>query len=75
MAPGRSVPAFARQRFTSWFRSQPSRDDGRPEVVLWPDTFNNHFNPAIPKAALSVLEAAGWRVIFAAKPMMRPGWP
>jgi Fe-S oxidoreductase len=62
MAPGRSVPAFARQTFTSWFRSRPSHDNGALEVVLWPDTFNNHFNPEIAIAAVAVLEAAGWRV-------------
>jgi Fe-S oxidoreductase len=69
MAPGRSVPAFARQTFTSWFRSQPSRQSGAPEVVLWPDTFNNHFNPAIPKAAVAVLEAAGWPVMVPERPL------
>ncbi|HWO42432.1 MAG TPA: FAD-binding and (Fe-S)-binding domain-containing protein, partial [Candidatus Eisenbacteria bacterium] len=31
-------------------------------VILWPDTFNNHFNPEIAKAAVSVIESAGWRV-------------
>jgi len=62
MAPGRSVPAFARQTFTSWFRSRPSHDNGAQEVVLWPETFNNHINPENAIAAVAVLEAAGWRV-------------
>jgi Fe-S oxidoreductase len=31
--------------------------------VLWPDTFNNHFLPATLKAAVHVLEAAGYWVI------------
>ncbi|MFZ0760153.1 MAG: FAD-linked oxidase C-terminal domain-containing protein [Candidatus Sulfotelmatobacter sp.] len=34
-----------------------------PEVLLWPDTFNNYFHPGIAKAAVEVLEAAGFRVI------------
>jgi Fe-S oxidoreductase len=34
-----------------------------PSVLLWPDTFNNHFHPATAKAAVEVLEAAGFRVI------------
>ena len=34
-----------------------------PPVLLWPDTFNNHFHPDTAKAAVEVLEAAGFRVI------------
>ncbi|HXR76929.1 MAG TPA: heterodisulfide reductase-related iron-sulfur binding cluster, partial [Bryobacteraceae bacterium] len=34
----------------------------RPEVVLWPDTFNNHFFPHTAIAAVEVLESAGYRV-------------
>jgi Fe-S oxidoreductase len=34
-----------------------------PPVLLWPDTFNNHFHPNTAKAAVEVLEAAGFRVI------------
>jgi Fe-S oxidoreductase len=32
-------------------------------VLLWPDTFNNHFQPATAKAAVEVLERAGFRVL------------
>jgi FAD/FMN-containing dehydrogenase/Fe-S oxidoreductase len=32
-------------------------------VLLWPDTFNNYFHPGTAKAAVGVLEAAGFRVI------------
>ena len=50
---------------------QPRRDrldgalapEGSPEVLLWPDTFNNYFLPATAQAAVDVLEAAGFRVI------------
>ena len=31
-------------------------------VMLWPDTFNNYFLPDTAKAAVEVLEAAGFRV-------------
>ena len=31
-------------------------------VLLWPDTFNNYFHPATARAAVEVLEAAGFRV-------------
>jgi FAD/FMN-containing dehydrogenase/Fe-S oxidoreductase len=35
-----------------------------PPVLLWPDTFNNYFLPATAKAAVDVLEAAGYHVIL-----------
>jgi FAD/FMN-containing dehydrogenase/Fe-S oxidoreductase len=33
-----------------------------PPVLLWPDTFNNYFLPATARAAVEVLETAGYRV-------------
>jgi Fe-S oxidoreductase len=32
-------------------------------VVLWPDTFNDHFHPDVAMAAAEVLEALGFRVV------------
>ncbi len=58
----RGVPAFAHERFTTWFRGRPVRNQGRPQVVLWPDTFTNNFHPEIGKAAVEVLEHAGCQV-------------
>jgi Fe-S oxidoreductase len=34
------------------------------DVVLWPDTFTNHFQPWVAKAAVEVLERAGHRVLL-----------
>jgi FAD/FMN-containing dehydrogenase/Fe-S oxidoreductase len=34
-----------------------------PRVLLWPDTFNNYFLPATARAAVEVLEAAGFDVV------------
>jgi FAD/FMN-containing dehydrogenase/Fe-S oxidoreductase len=64
IAPERDIPLFAEQRFTDWWRERggPRGDGHRGEVVVWPDTFTNHFHPAIGKAAVEVLEAAGFRV-------------
>ncbi|MFE1025516.1 FAD-binding and (Fe-S)-binding domain-containing protein [Streptomyces sp. NPDC058818] len=39
-------------------------------VVLWPDTFTEHLSPAVGRAAVRVLEAAGLRV--ALPPTLRP---
>jgi Fe-S oxidoreductase len=60
--PRRRVPAFARETFQAWWRrrARPARG-GRP-VLLWPDTFNNHFHPEVAIAAVEVLEAAGFEV-------------
>jgi len=41
-----------------------SLNDSIPPVLLWPDTFNNYFHPETAKAAVEVLEAAGYRVIL-----------
>ncbi len=59
----RSIPAFAPQTFKSWFRRRQPNSNG-PPVLLWPDTFNNYFLPATAKAAVEVLEAAGFSVIL-----------
>jgi FAD/FMN-containing dehydrogenase/Fe-S oxidoreductase len=40
-----------------------SAPEDAPPVLLWPDTFNNYFLPGTAKAAVEVLEAAGFRVI------------
>ncbi|HEX4797316.1 MAG TPA: FAD-binding and (Fe-S)-binding domain-containing protein [Humisphaera sp.] len=62
MTPKRSIPAFAPQTFQSWFRAREPKNPTAPPVVLFPDTFNNHFHPEIAKAAVEVLEDAGFHV-------------
>jgi len=59
----RTLPRFAPETFTSWFRARGGSVIGRPEVMLWPDTFTNHFDPAIARAAVDVLEHAGFSVV------------
>jgi FAD/FMN-containing dehydrogenase/Fe-S oxidoreductase len=62
MAPQRSVPAFASPTFKQWFSAREPRNGGRQEVLLWPDTFNDHFHPKTAQAAVEVLETAGFAV-------------
>ncbi len=62
LAPQREIPAFAPYTFKEWFRQRPVHNEGRPQVILWPDTFNNHFHPQTAQAAVEVLEAAGFQV-------------
>jgi Fe-S oxidoreductase len=62
MAPQRKVPAFASLTFKQWFAGRESRNPGGPDVMLWPDTFNDHFHPNTARAAVEVLEGAGYHV-------------
>jgi FAD/FMN-containing dehydrogenase/Fe-S oxidoreductase len=61
IAEEREAPRFAPQTFRDWFASHP-RTGGRQRVVLWPDTFTDLFEPQAGKAAVKVLEAAGFSV-------------
>jgi FAD/FMN-containing dehydrogenase/Fe-S oxidoreductase len=62
IARERRIPTFARQSFQDWFRQQPRARRERPQVLLWPDTFNNYFHPETARAALKVLDAVGFDV-------------
>jgi Fe-S oxidoreductase len=59
----REMPPFAHQTFKAWFEARGERNEGGQPVVLFPDTFNNYLHPETAKAAVEVLEAAGYRVI------------
>ncbi|MFL5629489.1 MAG: FAD-binding and (Fe-S)-binding domain-containing protein [Ktedonobacteraceae bacterium] len=63
VAPQRGMPAFAPQTFKQWFRERGIRNADCRQVILWPDTFNNHFHPETAQAGVEVLEAAGYQVI------------
>jgi Fe-S oxidoreductase len=62
VAPERQIPRFAARTFKERFRQHHSNNNGQTEVLLWPDTFNNHFYPEVAEAAVEVLEAAGYHV-------------
>ena len=58
----RSLPRWAGNPFRPIEAgTHPLGADGK-DVVLFADTFNSAFEPAIPRAALKVLQAAGYRV-------------
>jgi FAD/FMN-containing dehydrogenase/Fe-S oxidoreductase len=62
----RQPPTFATESLQSWWARRPpavSRGDAsRGRVLLWPDTFTNRFHPEVGRAAVEVLEDAGWEV-------------
>lgn len=73
--PDRTIPRFAATTLKRWFRD---RERARAEngggaanpapagerVILWPDTFNDHFHPDVGRAAVEVLEALGYRPVM-----------
>ena len=65
IARERSLPTFRRESLLDWARD---REPGVPEsaaderVLLFPDTFTTYTAPAVGKAAVRVLEAAGVHV-------------
>ncbi|MBK7331364.1 MAG: FAD-binding protein [Betaproteobacteria bacterium] len=58
----RTLPRWRRDTFLA---SAGARDDERPDVVLFCDTFTDRFEPENAHAALAVLRAAGYRVAIA----------
>jgi Fe-S oxidoreductase len=62
VAQDRSAPEFAAATFRQWFGERHQPEYGGPEVLLWPDTFTDHFSPEIGIAAVGVLEDAGYTV-------------
>jgi FAD/FMN-containing dehydrogenase/Fe-S oxidoreductase len=62
--PKRTIPTFADQTFKAWFFGRPAAKEGarKKQVILWADTFTNHFKTETAKAAVEVLEDAGFNV-------------
>ena len=65
MSQRRRVPAFAPVTLQRWFRDRGGTQNphGR-QVVLYPDTFNNHFHTDVGVAAVEAIESAGWQVVM-----------
>jgi Fe-S oxidoreductase len=68
LAPQRRIPRLAQKSFRQWASKQrPALFEKRsnskqPEVLLWIDTFTNYFHPQTARAAVEVLEHAGFVV-------------
>src|SRR5438876_353199 len=59
----RPLPRLAAPTFTAWFRAHAAPAAApRGEVVLFADTFVTYNQPEIGRAAVGLLEAAGYRV-------------
>lgn len=80
--PSRDLPPIARETFTEWAARQTWRsasEAGKPEVVVFADTFTNYHHPEIGRAAATWLDRAGYRVVVSdpkaccGRPMLSKG--
>jgi FAD/FMN-containing dehydrogenase/Fe-S oxidoreductase len=68
LAPQRELPQLAPLDFRRWAQRhnpalfQNKTNAEKRHVVLWIDTFNNYFHPQTSRAAVNVLEQAGFAV-------------
>jgi FAD/FMN-containing dehydrogenase/Fe-S oxidoreductase len=69
MPEARAIPKFAPLTFKAWFARRPIHNEDGPPVVLWADTFTNHFFPDIAQAATNVFESLGFRVLVPLAPI------
>ncbi len=63
----RSFPHLASQTFTAWYQSREKsiqKIESTKQVVFFHDTFMEHNEPQIGKAAVKILEAAGFATII-----------
>jgi FAD/FMN-containing dehydrogenase/Fe-S oxidoreductase len=67
LAVERPLPPFADERFDHWFANRidvasAAPNGSRGRVLLWDDTFVRYHEPHIGRAAVAVLESAGFAV-------------
>jgi hypothetical protein len=67
VSPDRTLPKFAPRTFRSQFKPNGAGPGVGNAVVLFDDTFNNHFRPGTAAAAQRLLEAAGCAVELPAR--------
>jgi Fe-S oxidoreductase len=64
----RPLPRFVRESFQKWFRRRPRREGPpapRGQIVLLDDCLTSYCEPQVNRAAVKVLEAAGYEVVLA----------
>jgi len=65
VARERTLPTFERESFVDWFAGREpavSAAEADRKALVFPDTYTNYSDPAVGKAAVEVLEAAGVHV-------------
>lgn len=64
----RPLPRFTQQRLSGWFAKRVVKGDSKltkKSVILFNDTYTEHYLPEVGRAAIEVLEAAGYQVELA----------
>lgn len=64
----RPLPRFAQQRLSDWFAKRSvvdSAETTNKRVILFNDTYTEHYLPEVGRAAIEVLEAAGYKIELA----------
>ncbi len=64
ISPKRSMPAMAKQPFSTWFKGYLQEGDLKKRVLLFDDTFTEFHDPEIGQAAVKVLNALGFYVLL-----------
>jgi FAD/FMN-containing dehydrogenase/Fe-S oxidoreductase len=64
MDAAREIPELAPVTLQEWFSRRGPVNPGGRRVILWPDTFNNHFHADVGVACVEALESAGWQVVM-----------
>ncbi|WP_321845859.1 FAD-binding and (Fe-S)-binding domain-containing protein [Paraburkholderia bannensis] len=72
IAPERAIPTFASRPFSRSTGKLRARSNALAakrgkSIILWVDTFNEHFSPDVAKAAFTVLTMLGFDVILPPK--------
>jgi len=63
----RTLPAAAQETFQAWFKKHPGpKNTPNGQVIFWDDCFTSYNTPEIGKAAVKLLEAAGFEVLIVA---------
>ncbi|TML95130.1 MAG: FAD-binding oxidoreductase, partial [Actinobacteria bacterium] len=61
--PDRQLPEFAPLTLRDWYARRGTHNPAGRKVILWPDTFTNHFHTDVGVASVEALEDAGFRVV------------
>ena len=64
ISASRPLPRFQRQDLRGWFRRRPApvRPASQGELIFLADSFTTFTEPSVGRAAIELLELAGWRV-------------
>src|SRR5438270_722814 len=62
--PERHLPDFAPLTLRDWYARRGTHNPAGKKVILWADTFTNHFHTDVGVAAVEALEDAGCNVVI-----------